>query len=112
MYFSAKNSNPNADIFIIVIFMVVKIIELIGSSPAGWQQAAEDALNEAAKTIKNIKSMYIKRCTAKVENNKIVEYRANVKIAFVVDHKHFTATLTPIQLPGPEAPAETVNPKL
>ena len=64
---------------------VVKIVELIGSSPNGWVEAADDALKEAAKTIKNIKSLNVKRCTAKVENNKIVEYRAVVKIAFIVE---------------------------
>ncbi len=63
---------------------VVKIIELIGSSPTSWEDAVKNALAEAAKTIENIKSVYVKRCNAKVENNKIVEYRANVKIAFVV----------------------------
>jgi len=66
---------------------VVKIIELIGSSPKGWEEAAKNALAEAAKTIKNIKSIYVKRCNAKVENNKIVEYRAVVKIAFVVQRE-------------------------
>jgi flavin-binding protein dodecin len=64
---------------------VVKIIELIGSSPKSWEDAAENALAEAAKTIINIKSIYVKRCNAKVENNKIVEYRAVVKIAFIVE---------------------------
>ena len=64
---------------------VAKIIELVGSSPKSWEDAAKNALDEAAKTVKNIKSIYVKRCTAKVENNKIAEYRANVKIAFVVD---------------------------
>ena len=63
---------------------VVKIIELIGSSPNSWEEATKNALAEAAKTIKYIKSIYVKRCNAKVENNKIVEYRAVVKIAFVV----------------------------
>ena len=66
---------------------VVKIIELIGSSPKGWEDATKNALSEAAKTIMNIKSVYVKRCNAKVENNKIVEYRAVVKIAFVVERK-------------------------
>ena len=66
---------------------VVKIIELIGSSPKGWEDASKNALAEAAKTIKNIKSVYVKRCNAKVENNKIVEYRAVIKIAFVVERK-------------------------
>jgi flavin-binding protein dodecin len=64
---------------------VVKIIELIGSSPKSWEDATKNALVEAAKTIKNIKSIYVKRCTAKVENNNIVEYRAVVKIAFIVE---------------------------
>ena len=63
---------------------VVKIIELIGSSPDGWNEAAQNAVTEAAKTIKNIKSVHVKRCTAKVEDNKIVQYNANVKIAFIV----------------------------
>ncbi len=66
---------------------VVKIIELIGSSPTSWEDAVKNALAEAAKTIENIKSVYVKRCNAKVENNKIVEYRANVKIAFVVTRR-------------------------
>jgi flavin-binding protein dodecin len=64
---------------------VVKIVELIGSSPKDWEDAVKSAVAEAAKTIKNVKSVYLKRCNAKVENNKIVEYRAVVKIAFVVE---------------------------
>jgi len=66
---------------------VVKIIELVGSSPKNWEDATKNALAEAAKTVKNIKSIYVKSCKAKVENNKIVEYRANVKIAFVVQRE-------------------------
>ena len=64
---------------------VVKIVELVGSSSVGWKEATENALNEAAKTIRNIRSIHVKRCTAKVEKNKIVEYRAVVKIAFMVE---------------------------
>ena len=64
---------------------VIKIIELIGSSTVGWSDAAQNAVTEAAKTIKNIKGVHVKRCTAKVKNNKIVEYNADVKISFVVD---------------------------
>jgi len=64
---------------------VVKIIELIGSSPNSWSEAAQNAVTEAAKTIKNIKGVHVKRCTAKVTNDKIVEYNVNVKIAFTVE---------------------------
>jgi len=66
------------------ILTVVKIIELIGSSPNSWSEAAQNAVTEAAKTIKNIKGVHVKRCTAKVTNDKIVEYNVNVKIAFTV----------------------------
>jgi hypothetical protein len=66
-------------------YPVVKVIELIGSSPKGWDEAAANAMKEAARTIRNIKGIDLKRCTAKVENNKIVEYRSVVKVAFVVD---------------------------
>lgn len=66
---------------------VVKIVELIGTSPVNWEEAAKNALEEAARTIRNIKSVYVKRCNAKVENNKIVEYRTVVKIAFVVERQ-------------------------
>ena len=62
---------------------VVKIIELVGSSTEGWKEAAENALKEAAKTVRNIIGMDVIGCTAKVEKNKIVSYRANVKIAFI-----------------------------
>lgn len=64
--------------------MVVKIIELIGSSPKGWPEATQNAIDEAAKTVNNIKGVHVKRCTAKVVDNKIAEFRAVVKIAFKV----------------------------
>jgi flavin-binding protein dodecin len=66
---------------------VVKIVELIGSSPDGWEEAVGNALKEATKTIKNIKSLHVKRCTAKVENDKILEYRAVVRVAFIVERE-------------------------
>ena len=65
--------------------MVVKIIELIGSSKEGWKEATQNAVDEAARTVRNIKSVHVKRITAKVEKNKIAEYRAVVRIAFTVD---------------------------
>jgi flavin-binding protein dodecin len=63
---------------------IVKIIELIGSSPNSWSEAAQNAVTEAAKTIKGIKGVHVKRCTAKVTDDKILEYNVNVKISFIV----------------------------
>jgi len=62
---------------------IVKIIELVGSSTEGWKEAAENALMEAAKTVRNIVGMDVVGWTAKVEKNKIVIYKASVKIAFI-----------------------------
>jgi hypothetical protein len=64
---------------------VVKIIELVGYSTKGWQNAAENALMEATKTVRNIVGMDVVGWTAKVEKNKIASYKANVKIAFIAE---------------------------
>lgn len=66
---------------------VVKVVELIGSSPNSWEEATANAVEAAAQTVRNIKGVDLKRCTAKVMNNRIVEYRAVVKIAFVVERE-------------------------
>lgn len=63
---------------------VIKIIEVIGSSSKSWDDAVKSAIEETAETVRNIKSVDVKRTTAKVEKNKIVEYRAVVRIAFEV----------------------------
>jgi hypothetical protein len=64
---------------------VVKIIELLAESPVSWEAATQVAVTEAAKTIKHIKSVYIKDMKAFVEGGKIVSYRVNVKISFIVN---------------------------
>jgi dodecin len=63
---------------------VVKVIELLSESPQSWEAAAQMALEEAAKSVRNIKSIYIKDFQAIVENDKIVAYRVNAKVSFVV----------------------------
>ena len=67
--------------------VVIKIVEVIGSSSKSWEEATKNALEETADTIRNIKSIDVKRFTAKVEKNKIVEYRAVVRIAFAVERE-------------------------
>lgn len=64
---------------------VVKIIELVGSSDKTWQDAVDNAVKRAAKTVRNIRGVDVLGWTGKVEGGKIVEYRANVKISFVVE---------------------------
>ncbi len=64
---------------------VIKIIELVGVSKKGLQDAVENAVKEASKTVRNMGGVDILSWTGKIEGDKIVEYRANVKISFVVD---------------------------
>ncbi|RLE72551.1 MAG: dodecin domain-containing protein [Thermoprotei archaeon] len=64
---------------------VVKVIELIGSSKNSWEEAARNAVKEAAKTVRHIVGVDVVGFTAKVKNGDIIEYRANVKIAFIVE---------------------------
>ena len=61
---------------------VVKVIELLSQSPESWEDAAQGAVNEASKTLRNIRSIYIKEFTAEVENGKLSNYRINAKVTF------------------------------
>ena len=69
---------------------VVKVIELIAESDQSWEAAAQAAVTHAAKTIRNIKSLYVQDFQGKVANNKIVQYRVTAKITFVVDESNDT----------------------
>jgi hypothetical protein len=64
---------------------IVKVIEVIGNSERSFDDAARNALHEASKSVKNIKSVYIKEMNGNVENNNIVSYGVNAKISFEVD---------------------------
>ncbi len=64
---------------------VVKVIELVGTSSEGWKEAAHNAVAEAAKTVRNMVGLEVMGQTGVVEGGKIVEYRSNVKVAFVVE---------------------------
>ncbi|MDE1829766.1 MAG: dodecin domain-containing protein [Thaumarchaeota archaeon] len=65
--------------------MTVKIIELIGTSKKSWEDAVQEAITKTSSKIHNIKGAHVVSFKAKVDNNKISEYKANIKIAFLVD---------------------------
>ncbi len=64
--------------------MAVKILELIGSSEKSWEDAVQEALTDASKTVRNIVGIDVRRFKADVRNGKITKYKAHVKIAFLV----------------------------
>jgi flavin-binding protein dodecin len=64
---------------------LTKVIEVLAQSEKSWEDAAKNALDEAKETLRNIRSIYVKELVAKVENDKIVEYRLNAKISFELE---------------------------
>ena len=61
---------------------IVKVMEVIAGSEKSFDDATRRALEEAAKSVKNIKSIYIKEMTANVQNNQIVSFGVNAKISY------------------------------
>ena len=64
---------------------VVKIIELVGSSPSSFSDAVRSAVATASKTLRNITGVDVISSNATVENGQISLYKVQVKIAFVLD---------------------------
>lgn len=65
---------------------IIKVIEVMCNSPKSWEDAAQHAVLEASKTIKHIRSLYIKEHSAQVDsNNKIKEYRITASISFEIE---------------------------
>ena len=61
---------------------VYKIVELVGSSTVSWEEAAKNAVNRAAKTLRDLRIAEITKLDMKVEDGKVVAYRARVKLSF------------------------------
>jgi len=61
---------------------VYKIVELVGSSPKSWEDAARNAVETAAKSLQDIRIAEVTDLDMKVEKGKISAYRAKVKVSF------------------------------
>ena len=63
---------------------VLKVIEILANSSKSWEEATEKAVEQASKSVKNIRSVYVNEQSATIKDGKIEEYRVNVKITFEV----------------------------
>ena len=61
---------------------VYKIIELVGTSPTSWEEAAKNAVETADKTLKDLRIAEITQMDMKIENGKVTAYRAKVNLSF------------------------------
>jgi flavin-binding protein dodecin len=64
---------------------IAKVVTIIGSSPDGFAEAAQVAVTEAAKTIRDIHGVHVLELSGVVEGDEIVQFRATVNIAFGVE---------------------------
>lgn len=62
----------------------VKVVKVLGTSEESWNDAADEAVREASKTIEDIHGVELEDQTAQVENGEVTEYRATVEVAFPV----------------------------
>ncbi len=63
---------------------LAKVIEVIAEG-ATMEEAVENAVIEASKTVHNLKSVYVENIQGIVDGNSIEKYRVNVKVTFVLD---------------------------
>ena len=61
---------------------VYKVIEVIGTSPSSWEEAARNAVETAAKSLSDLRVAEIVEFDMRVEEGKVVAYRAKVKVSF------------------------------
>jgi flavin-binding protein dodecin len=65
---------------------VEKIIELVGTSPKSWDDAMQQALTEAASSLRHIDEVELVKQTARMEEGRIVEYRVVLHVEFRLEH--------------------------
>ena len=61
---------------------VYKVIELVGTSTTSWEKAAEAAVKRASKTLRDLRIAEITQLDLTLQNGKVAQYRAKVKLSF------------------------------
>lgn len=61
---------------------IYKIIELVGTSPVSWEEAAKNAVDTASKSLKHLRIAEIGKLDMKIENGQVAAYRARVTVSF------------------------------
>jgi hypothetical protein len=65
--------------------MVAKVTEISATSKSGFEDAIKEGLARAHKTIRNMKSAWVKEQTVRIEKGKVTEYQVNMLVTFVLD---------------------------
>jgi len=70
----AKKRNPNEAIY--------KVVEVVGTSPVSWEDAAKRAVAAASETLRDLRIAEVTQMDVKVEKGKVVAYRTRVSLSF------------------------------
>ena len=62
--------------------MVQKVTEVVGTSKEGFAKAAENAVNTAAKSLRNLRWFRVSELEGRIQEQRVTEYHATVKIYF------------------------------
>ena len=63
----------------------MKVIEIMGDSHKSWEDATRNAISDVSKSIKNIRSAWVKDQSVSVEDGKVERYRVTLKVSFAVE---------------------------
>lgn len=63
---------------------VYKVIELVGTSTTGWEEAAKNAVGKAGESLKNLRIAEVKKLDMTVDEGNIVRYRARLALSFKI----------------------------
>ena len=66
---------------------VYKIITLVGTSPDSWEKAAAAAVEQASKTLRDLRIAEVEELDMRLEDGKVVAYRAKVRVSFKYEGK-------------------------
>ncbi len=61
---------------------IYKIVELVGTSDSSWEEAGRNAVEAAGKSLRDLRVAQVDQLDMKVENGKVVAYRAKVRLSF------------------------------
>ena len=63
---------------------VAKVTEIIASSTESFDDAVNEGIKRAGKTLENVRSAWVKELNVVIENGKITQYRVTMKVSFIL----------------------------
>ena len=61
---------------------VYKVITLIGTSPESWEKAAAAAVEQASKSLKDLRIAEVEELDMQIDDGKVLAYRAKIRVSF------------------------------